>query len=77
VSLKPVSNDKDDRDDWQKMLEELKSRKDTHYALFAVRPSGFANFNELANRFRARKIVVGYEPIAKDRPVRLLSRTAP
>jgi len=44
----------------------------THYVLFAVRPSGFANFNRLADEFRRRKLDIGYEPIEEGRPVRLL-----
>ncbi|WP_295431066.1 hypothetical protein [uncultured Thiodictyon sp.] len=50
----------------------LASRKESHYALFAVRPSGFASFSELAASFRDWGISVGYEPIVQDRPVRLL-----
>ncbi|MGH9769906.1 MAG: hypothetical protein ACREAB_20980 [Blastocatellia bacterium] len=56
----------------KKLLDELESRRATHYALFAVRPSGFDNFERFANQFRSRQIDVGYEPIKQQKPVRLL-----
>lgn len=54
------------------VLSDLERRRDTHYALFAVRPSGFATLNRFADVFRDRKIAVGYEPIVQDKAVRLL-----
>jgi len=54
------------------VLAQLSQRKATHYALFAVRPSGFASFNLFADEFRERGIDVGYEPIEEGRPVYLL-----
>lgn len=53
-------------------LESMSKRRATHYALFAVRPSGFGNFQLFADEFRGRKIDVGYEPIRQDKPVRLI-----
>jgi hypothetical protein len=58
------------------LFSELEDKRATHYALFAVRPSGFSSFRRFANEFRCRKIDVGYEPIAQDRKVRLLRRVA-
>jgi len=67
-----TSNGVDDASPLGGILAELDRQKETHYALFAVRPSGFETFNLLANEFRQRGIDIGYEPIEEDRPVRLL-----
>jgi biopolymer transport protein ExbD len=53
-------------------IDELAAKSGTHYALFAVRPSGFDNFQTFADLFRNRKIDVGYEPIKQEKPVKLL-----
>jgi hypothetical protein len=55
-----------------RLLDDLAARRDTHYALFAVRPSGFDTFNAFADEFRNRKIDIGYEPIKQQKGVRLL-----
>jgi hypothetical protein len=54
------------------LIEDLAARKDSLYALFAVRPSGFGSFSNFADMFRDRRIDVGYEAIKQDKPVRLL-----
>lgn len=54
---------------------EMKATRNTHYVLFAVRPSGFGNFQILADRFRTERVDVGYEPIPQDKSVRLLKKT--
>jgi hypothetical protein len=66
------SDSEADRPEFDKLLDELANQRQTHYALFAVRPSGFASFNRVANEFRSREIDVGYEPISQEKPVRLL-----
>lgn len=53
-------------------ISEMIAKRSTHYVLFAVRPTGFGNFQNLADRFRDRKVDVGYEPIPQDKAVRLL-----
>lgn len=53
-------------------LTEMTGKRKTHYVLFAVRPSGFKNFQLLADEFRGKKVDVGYEPIPQDKNVRLL-----
>lgn len=53
-------------------LTEMTAKRKTHYVLFAVRPSGFKNFQLLADEFRGKKVDVGYEPIPQDKNVRLL-----
>ena len=53
-------------------LTEMTAKRKTHYVLFAVRPSGFKNFQLLADEFREKKVDVGYEPIPQDKNVRLL-----
>jgi hypothetical protein len=53
-------------------LSEMIAKRKTHYVLFAVRPSGFKNFQLLADKFREKKVDVGYEPIPQDKNVRLL-----
>jgi len=55
-----------------RFLTEWAAKRKTHYALFAVRPSGFRNFQRLADQFRDKKVDVGYEPIPQDKSVRLL-----
>ena len=52
-------------------LTEMIGDKETHYILFAVRPSGFGNFQTLASEFRKRGVSVGYEPIEQGKVVRL------
>jgi len=54
------------------VLDDLVARTNTHYALFAVRPSGFSNFIALRARFDAVDIPIGYEPFEQGRPVQLL-----
>jgi hypothetical protein len=61
----------------RELLDELAAQSATHYALFAVRPSGFETFDRFADLFRDRKIDVGYEPIAQEKSVRLLSERRP
>lgn len=67
----------DDASPLGQLLADLSRQKATHYALFAVRPSGFENFNLFADEFRNREIAVGYEPIEESRPVRLLPERSP
>lgn len=50
----------------------LESRRQTHYALFAVRPSGFKTFLRFASRFEDRDIQIGSEPVDQAKPVRLI-----
>ncbi|HXU18690.1 MAG TPA: hypothetical protein VN708_26515 [Terriglobales bacterium] len=50
---------------------EMEQRRSSNYLLFAVRPSGFWNFQVLASRFRSNGIPIGYEPIQQTTPVRL------
>ena len=54
------------------LLDELAAKRATHYALFAVRPSGFDTFGRFSAQFRERKIEIGYEPIDQMKPVRLM-----
>jgi biopolymer transport protein ExbD len=69
-ALKEDSNA--DREELNKFLDDVAELNQTHYALFAVRPSGFGNFFQFADEFRNRKIDIGYEPIQQEKPVRLL-----
>jgi hypothetical protein len=54
------------------LVDEMYGKRPTHYVLFAVRPSGFKTFQQLADQFREKGIDVGYEPIPQDKQVRLL-----
>ena len=58
------------------LLKALEDRKDTHYALIAVRPSGFPKLQQFLNEFRRRDITVGFEPIDQMRPVSLADDVA-
>ena len=55
-------------------VTEMERKRKSDYVLFAVRPSGFVNFQMLADEFRNKRIDIGYEPIAQDRSVRLMKR---
>lgn len=50
----------------------LTAHKQTHYALFTVRPTGFGSFRTLAEMFEDRGIEIGFEPIEQGKSVRLL-----
>lgn len=54
------------------LLDSLRILRITHYALFAVRPSGFDTFNAIVREYRKKEIDVGYEPIEQNKSVRLL-----
>jgi hypothetical protein len=50
---------------------EMSRRSSSNFLLFAVRPSGFRNFQVLAYEFRTNGVPIGYEPIEQTKPVRL------
>ena len=50
---------------------EMTLQRNTHYVLFAVRPSGFRNFQALASAFRHAGVNVGYEPIEQSKRIQL------
>jgi hypothetical protein len=56
-----------------RLYSDLQTSNSTHYALFAVRPSGFDDFSLMVSTFRSRDIEVGFEPIGQSKPVRLLN----
>ncbi len=58
----------------QQLLDELAAKRETDYALFAVRPSGFENYFRLAAKFRKRNIRVGDEPVEQGKKVKLVER---
>ena len=58
--------------EFARFVKEMIAKRKTHYVLFAVRPSGFKNFQMVADQFREKKVDVGYEPIPQDKNVRLL-----
>lgn len=66
------SENKEANSEFNKLLDELAVQRATHYALFAVRQSGFDSFFRFSEAFRERKIDVGYEPIHQKKAVRLL-----
>lgn len=51
------------------LLGDFEQMAESHYALFAVRPSGFHTFSTLRRLFQEKELDVGYEPIAQNRPV--------
>ena len=51
----------------------LETHRNTHYALFAVRPSGFGNFRKFAAKFESRNFQIGFEPIEQGKPVRIVA----
>jgi hypothetical protein len=67
--------DSDDKNtpELSSFLGEMTAKRNTHYVLFALRPSGFKNFQTVADQFRAKRVDVGYEPIPQDKNVRLLN----
>lgn len=54
------------------LMQYFTDRRNTNYALIAVRPSGFAKFSDLQTAFADNKIEIGYEPIAQTKPVNLV-----
>lgn len=72
LTLQTEHDTSDENPSLNRLLDDLETRKATHYALFAVRPSGFAQFNLMAYDFKKRKIDIGYEPLAQVKSVRLL-----
>jgi len=57
------------------VLADLARNNTTHYALIAIRPSGFHSFGgELRALFEDRDISIGTEPIAQGKPVKLLGK---
>jgi hypothetical protein len=56
---------------YAELLRYFEARARTHYALIAVRPSGFDDFDSFADMFRSRKIGIGFEPIEQQRKIRL------
>jgi len=59
---------------YRKFLTELQTAKSRDYALFAVRPSGFDQFEFMASNFREMGIDIGSEPLAEGKSVKLLPR---
>ncbi len=53
-------------------MNEMKSKGDKYYVLFAVRPSGFENFQSLAAEFRTKGITIGYEPVEQSKRIKLI-----
>jgi hypothetical protein len=73
----PKGNDVDPpeasvRAEFDAFLQDMARKRATHYALIAVRPSGFENFARFAYEFRRNDITLGSEPIDQNKPVRLL-----
>jgi len=58
-------------DEMRGFWENMKSQSETHYVLFAVRPSGFENFQALASEFRDAGVSVGYEPVEQAKRIQL------
>ena len=58
--------------EFNEFVKEMVGKRNTHYVIFAVRPSGFGNLQTLADQFRNKRVDVGYEPIPQDKAVRLL-----
>jgi|SRR5687768_15447018 len=58
--------------DFVTFVNEMVANRNTHYVIFAVRPSGFGSLQALADQFRVKRVDVGYEPIPQDKSVRLL-----
>ncbi len=54
------------------LIDYLDAHRKTHYALIAVRPSGFHNFRRFASRFENRQIDLGSEPVDQGKPVHLM-----
>lgn len=58
-------------DEMRAFWNDMKKRSSTHYVLFAVRPSGFENFQVLASEFRNAKVSVGYEPVEQGKKIQI------
>jgi hypothetical protein len=58
---------------FEAFLDGIARKNRTHYALLAVRPSGFESFGRFSDEFRRKEITIGFEPIEQDKPVRLIN----
>ncbi len=58
--------------DLKLLLDYLETRKQTHYALLAIRPEGFFNLRRFTARFQERKIEIGSEPVEAGKPIHLI-----
>jgi hypothetical protein len=72
-----IEEPEDDRPRFESFLSEMALMTNTHYALFAVRPSGFKSFLSLRSEFEDKDISVGYEPIPQGKSVRLGNTAKP
>ena len=70
---KEVQMESDPNAELKKEIQRIAEQCDTQYALIAVRPSGFANFDEFRREFDSKKVDIGFLPIGQDKPVKLQS----
>jgi hypothetical protein len=59
------------RGTFDQVMDYLRDHREDHYALIAVRPSGFAKFVFLRRKLTEENIDIGYEPIDQKKDVRL------
>jgi hypothetical protein len=57
----------------RRLLRQVEARKATEYVIVAVRPDGFALFDEVRDEVEGRGIQIGYEPVDADWKLRIRS----
>lgn len=75
LSVQAFSDAETPTNELSRFVTDMAAKRQTHYVLFAVRPSGFKNFQVLADTFRTKRVDIGYEPIQQDKAVRLLKKS--
>jgi hypothetical protein len=57
----------------RRLLRQVEERRATEYVIVAVRPDGFALFDEVRDEVEGRGIQIGYEPVDADWKLRIRS----
>jgi hypothetical protein len=55
------------------LLRQVQAHRDTEYVIVAVRPDGFALFDDVRDEVEGRGIQIGYEPVDADWKLRIRS----
>ena len=66
------ANPKFEKAKLMQFINSIQSVENKKYVLFAIRPSGFENFQSLAAEFRVKGISIGYEPVEQGKRIKLI-----
>ncbi len=71
-SIKAFENKGDNDSDFGLLMKQIKDEGNTRYLYFAVRPSGFINFEPIIGLVQANGVDIGYEPVDQNRPLGII-----